>query len=248
MSQATAIAMLLTTQAVRCVASAPSLSVVNLPTNGSVMTADAQGNIFLTGVAVGLPVTSGAAHGQPGGGTCLLTVTTNLTAPVPCYDAFVAKVRADTGALIYATYLGGDMNDFGTGIAVDTAGNVYVTGTTGGDFPTTSHAFMPTPATGVFAAKLNPGGSQFLYSTYLPGTALQPWATLTPPAIAVDSNGNAYITGQTATSHAFVAKLSADGSALLYNKTLEGSGADVSTAIAVDAAGNAYVTGFTTSV
>ena len=247
MALATAVAVLLTTHAGRCAGAVPSLSVVNLPTSGTAMAADTQGNIFLTGIAVGLPVTSGAAQGQPGGGTCFLLVNNTIGVPVPCTDAFAAKVVAGTGALVYATYLGGDMEDAGTGIAVDTAGTVYVTGTTAGDFPTTPQAFMRNGVSGVFAAKLNPGGSQFLYSTYLPGTVFQPGTAQAPPAIAVDSSGNAYITGQTATGHAFVAKLSADGWALLYDKTLEGSGADAGAAIAVDADGNAYVTGMTTS-
>ena len=130
---------------------------------------------------------------------------------------------------------------------MDTAGNAYVTGTTQGNFPTTPKAFLPTAASGVFVAKLNPSGTQFLYSTYLPETVSQPGTASTSPAIAVDAQGNAYVTGQNAAGHAFVAKLSADGSALVYDKTLHSSGVDVGTSIAVDAGGNAYVTGMTSS-
>src|SRR5437870_2654506 len=69
----------------------------------------------------------------------------------------------------------------------------------------------------LFAAKLNPQGSQFLYVTYLPGSAA------VRPAIAADPRGNTYVAGQTQSGHAFVAKLSPDGSALLYNTVLAGS-------------------------
>jgi hypothetical protein len=61
----------------------------------------------------------------------------------PCHaNAFVAKVQAGTGKLIHATYPGGDTNASGSGIAVDTAGNAYITGTTGSAFPTTAKAFL----------------------------------------------------------------------------------------------------------
>jgi hypothetical protein len=121
---------------------------------GSVMTADTQGNIFLTGAVVQLPATPGAAQAQPGGGLCPFIPPNPLT--IPCTDAFVMKIQAATGAVVYATYLGGNTNDGGTGIAVDPSGNVYVTGYTNGDFPVTSNAFMPFSGAGIFAAKLSP--------------------------------------------------------------------------------------------
>src|SRR5712692_843646 len=99
---------------------------------------------------------------------------------------------------------------------------------------------MPSGSGGAFAAKLNPQGSQFLYATYLPGSAAA-------SSIAVDPLGNAYVTGGTTSGHAFVAKLSPDGSALLYNTVLAGSGGEAGTAVVVDPNGNAYITGTTTS-
>jgi hypothetical protein len=196
----------------------------------------------MTGDIAGLPLgdtlypTPGAA--QPKSGSACVW---------PCSSAFVAKVQAGTGNLVYATYLGGDTNAIGSGIAVDMAGNAYVTGTTGSGFPTTAKAFLTTAYTGVFVAKLNPAGTQFLYSTYLPEAVSNPGWVAGAPAIAIDAQGNAYVTGQNGAGHAFVAKLSADGSALLYNTPLAGSGVDAGTSIAVDAEGNAYVAGTTSS-
>lgn len=253
----------------RCDAAVPpSLSVVNLPVTGSVMASDAQGNILFTsgaqpayavanmfgsGVAGGLPpVTPGAAQVQPGGGTCGQTPGIPIY-PAPCRDAYIAKVQVSGSGskLVFGTLLGGDKDDVGTGIAVDSVGNVYVTGTTGGNFPTTPNAFlrsMPAGDSAVFVAKVNPQGSQFLYATYLPGgAAASGLQDHPPPAIAVDKQGNAYVTGRTGSQQAFVAKLSADGSALLYNTVLRGSSSAAGLAITVDGEGNAYVTGQTLS-
>jgi hypothetical protein len=157
--------------------------------------------------------------------------------------------------LIYSTYLGGSGEDYGQSIAVDSAGNAYVTGFTGStNFPTTPGAFETT-GPGGFVSKLNPMGSALLYSTYLDGGG--------PSGIAVDSAGNAYVTGGAGPSFpttedalqpvysgngdAFVAKLNPSGSALVYSTYLGGSGYDQGNAIAVDSAGNAYVTGGTRS-
>jgi hypothetical protein len=138
----------------------------------------------------------GAAQVQPGGICDYYTSPwpVEITQPQYCSDGYIAKLKAD-GTLIYATYLGGGTgNDTVTGLAVDSAGDVYVTGTTTGSLPTTPNALSSAPTT-AFAAKLNPDGSQFLYITYLP--------VAYPPfdgeglRIAVDTLGNAYITGQT---------------------------------------------------
>jgi hypothetical protein len=179
--------------------------------------------------------------------------------------AFVAKLIADGSALVYSTYLGGSYFDYGYGIAVDTAGNAYVTGNTGSpDFPTVN-ALQPTlggsGALNAFVAKLSADGSALVYSTYLGGSG-----TDSGNGIAVDAAGNAYVAGQTSSSDfptanplqptlrsvsgydAFLAELSADGSALIFSTYLGGSGNDYAQhGIAVDAAGNAYVTGATSS-
>ncbi len=108
-------------------------------------------------------------------------------------------------------------------------------------FPTPGAAIGSSTSATVFAAKVSADGGKFLYSTYLP----EPMAASS--AIAVDAAGNAYIAGKTSSGHAFVVKLSPNGSIIQYNVALAGSGADAATAITVDAAGNAFVVGQTTS-
>ena len=180
------------------------------------------------------------------------------------YDAFVAKLDPTGTALIYSTYLGGNDDDGGNSIAVDSSGNAYVTGFTwSSDFPTASplKAWVcgSEACKDAFIAKLNPAGSALLYSTYLGGSdEEEAWG------IAVDSAGNAYVTGYTYSIDfptvnalrpdsggyydAFVAKLNAAGSALLYSTYLGGSDDDEGWGIAVDSAGNAYVAGYTYSI
>ena len=120
------------------------------------------------------------------------------------FDAFIAKISS-AGTKIYATYLGGSGDDRATGIAVNSAGAVYVTGfTSSANFP----RVLPLQTSNgggydAFVAKLNPSGSVFLYSTYLGGSANEnntSTVTSTNP-IAVDTSGNAYITGYTLSSN-----------------------------------------------
>jgi hypothetical protein len=178
------------------------------------------------------------------------------------YDAFVAKLNAAGSALVYSTYLGGsDGGSAGNGIAVDPAGNAYVTGNVSSQyFPTASPLQAASGGTqDAFVAKLNTAGSALVYSTYLGGSEGD-----YGHGIAVDSAGNAYVTGETSSTNfptvsplqaafgggnpdAFVAKLNAAGSGLVYSTYLGGSGTDSGTGIAVDSAGNAYVTGRTDS-
>ena len=89
-----------------------------------------------------LQVTRGAAQTQPDGGTCMVSTGFIGRVPEPCPDAYVSKVRVsgNTSSTVFATYLGGDTADQATALAVDAAGNIYVTGTTGGDFPVTPKA------------------------------------------------------------------------------------------------------------
>jgi uncharacterized repeat protein (TIGR01451 family) len=120
------------------------------------------------------------------------------------FDAFIAKI-SNAGVKTYATYLGGSGDDRGTGIAVNSAGEVYVTGfTSSSNFPTVS-ALQSTRGGGndAFVTKLTSVGSSFLYSTYLGGSdneSSQATITATNP-IALDSSSNAYITGYTASSN-----------------------------------------------
>lgn len=171
-------------------------------------------------------------------------------------------------ALIYSTYLGGSNSDVAKGIAVDSSGNVYVTGETNSpDFPTVNPlqaSLVGTP--NAFVTKLSWNGTSLsmVYSTYLGGGYTGSGANASfGNGIAVDSSGNAYVTGLTTSpnfptanpiqaglagfENAFVAELNSTGSALVYCTYLGGSLLDSGQGIAVDHAGNAYVTGMTQS-
>ena len=212
-----------------------SISTIQQPFVGHAVF-DASGNTYyLSG-----PPTPGAAQTQSGGGVCIGEPGFH-GGPGVCPDASVTKVDP-SGNQIWGTLLGGPTADNATALAIDTDGNVAFTGSTGGQFPTTPGAAIgsSTSAT-AFAAKVSADGSKFLYSTYLPD-----WMA-SSSCIAVDAAGSAYIAGKTIEGHAFVLKLSADGSTIDYLFNLAGSGADAATAITVDPAGNAVVAGQTAS-
>ncbi|RKT44452.1 SBBP repeat-containing protein [Thiocapsa rosea] len=175
-------------------------------------------------------------------------------------DAFVTKLDAEGQGPVYSTYLGGSLFDWGTGIAVDGASNAYVTGTTyATDFPVVNARYPGLRGEGdAFVTKLDAGGQGPVYSTYLGGSRAD-----AGNGIAVDSVGNAYVTGWTGSadfptvnacySHlrgyadAFVTKLDAEGQGPVYSTYLGGSLMDLGGGIAVDGASNAYVTGQTYS-
>jgi Beta-propeller repeat len=180
-------------------------------------------------------------------------------------NAFITKLNPSGTAIEYSTLLGGDDYDFGFGIAVDKAGNAYVTGTTYGifadTFPTTSNAYQAAASGSgdAFVSKLSADGSTLVYSTFLGGAGYDGGR-----GIALDTSGNAYVTGYTqsntfpttagaaqttlnGTEDAFVTKLNSDGSALVYSTYLGGSDNDAGFGIAVGANGYAYVTGYTQS-
>jgi uncharacterized protein (TIGR03437 family) len=235
----------------------------------SAMAGDAAGNLYLTGQtsASVLPTTVGAVQPAYAGGTCVsLGIGPGGPSDFPCPDAFVIKLDS-MGQIAYATYLGGNGFDNSNAIAVDSAGNAYVGGITQASltpdtFPTTPNAAFPKPDGIGFVTKLNPAGSQLVFSTYIP---------VAVSGIAVDGQGSAYVVGTTdpqsfpfpvtpgalqgssanTVSTGVVAKLNAAGSALVYGTYLGGTGGgnigDIAVAIAVDAAGDAYVTGFTAS-
>lgn len=178
----------------------------------------------------------------------------------PCSDVFVAKFDPQGASLLYSTYLGGDGEERGARIAVDSSGAAYVTGfTSSTKFPTTPGVWQGFLAglTDVFVAKLSSSGS-LLYSTYLGGLDRDEGT-----GIAVDSAGNAYVTGFTTSTtfprsnavqsnlrgpfDVFITKLNATGSSLLYSTYLGGSAFELNPGVAVDIFGNAYVTGLTSS-
>jgi hypothetical protein len=214
---------------------------------------DGAGDAYVTGSAqsTNFPTTAGAFQTTLAGSE----------------DAFVTELNASGTGLVYSTDLGGSnpaagaTGSFatGAGIAVDGAGNAYLTGQTSPtNFPTTAGAFQTTSSGGGnFITTLNPAGSGLVYSTYLGGNL----AVGYPAGIAVDSSGDAYITGgdggtvpttadafQTTPAGAFVSELNPSGTALVYSTYLGGSnGRNAGHGIAVDSAGNFYVTGQTTA-
>jgi hypothetical protein len=217
---------------------------------GISLAVDNEGNAYVTGetASTNFP-TMNPLQRVYGGGT---------------YDAFVSKIDPSGSALVYSTYLGGAAEDLGQGIATDSAGNAYVTGQTNStNFPTINPLQANNAGGGdVFVAEINSAGSELVYSTYLGGSNLD-----YGDAIAVDSTGNAYVTGTTYSTNfptknplqpalaadwdAFVAKIGPSGSDLAYSTYLGGSGSDgvggSGYGIAVDDAGNAYVAGYSTS-
>jgi len=212
---------------------------------------DSTGNAYVTGMteSTDFPVTPGAFQ-----------TTCNGCTPGVNADAFVVKINPAGSGLVYSTYLGGSEGNVGYGIAVDSVGNAYVTGTTNStDFPVTPGAFQPT-CCGAFVAKLNPTGTALVYSTYLDNAY--------SAGIVVDGGGNAYVTGfaepgfpttpgafQTicigigGCVNIFVTKINPTGSALVYSTYLGGSGGNSwGSSIALDSSGAAYVTGYTYSL
>jgi len=192
------------------------------------------------------------------------TVNAVQTAFAGTTCAFVSQLNPTGSALIYSTYLGGNSENIGQGIAVDSTGSAYVTGyTSSTNFPTAS-PLQPGLAGNVnaFVSKLSWNGSavSLVYSTYLGGSE-DDWSQ----SIAVDSSGDAYLTGYTTSAdfpvanalqgnlaglqNAFVTELSWNGSALslVYSTYLGGKLRDYGEGIAVDSSGDAYVTGFTSS-
>jgi hypothetical protein len=175
-------------------------------------------------------------------------------------DCFITKLDATGANLVYSTYLGGTDYEYVFGLALDATGSVYVTGfTQSTDFPTTNPLQASrSGGSDAFVTKLNPSGNSKVYSTYLGGNSYEEG-----DAIAVDSAGNAYITGYTYSSDfpranasqpvfggsidAFVSKLSANGTALVYSTFLGGFSDDSGRGIAIDSSGNAYVCGNTQS-
>ena len=203
---------------------------------------DAQENVYVTGntyanntATANFPTTPGAYRTRHSAVSGAFTHA--------AWDAFVTKLNPTGSALVYSTLFGGaggsapgDEANFGTGIAVDAAGNAYVTGSTQTtNFPTTPGAYQTTSPGfyGKFVTKFNPSGSALIYSTYVGSSGVN--GNTSTPAIALDTSGQVYI------AHSeIVSKLNAAGSALLYSQTVSGAGIS---SLAIDSAGNAYVAG-----
>ncbi|MNO73316.1 Beta-propeller repeat protein [compost metagenome] len=215
---------------------------------GNDIAIDSSGNAYVTGVttSVDFPVTTGAFQTTAPGFT----------------NGFVTKLNADGSALIFSTYLGGTLLNFGTGIVITALGNPIVSGSTfSNDFPVTGTAAQPTfgGTEDAFITRFNTIGSALEYSTYLGGSDAE-----TGDAIAIDAQENVYVTGTTSSTDfpttsgafqtalagstdAFVTKLNATGTAFLYSSYLGGADFDEGIDIIVDTANNAYVVGSTES-
>jgi uncharacterized protein (TIGR03437 family) len=202
------------------------------------LASDAQGNVYVAGLTYSpdFRVTTGAVQTKFGG-TC---------------DAFVAKLGPD-GKVIWSTYLGGILDDWATGVALDSAGNVLVTGyTRSGNFPLVNAVKSTLNNVNLddydaFVAKLDPNGTKLLYSTFLGGVGDDGAA-----GIAADAAGNAYVAVTVQSAAGFPGTRNApDGGGIVVSK-LNPQGALIYSfyhpygtagGIAVDAAGGAYVTG-----
>ncbi|GAB1429388.1 hypothetical protein MASR2M18_02200 [Ignavibacteria bacterium] len=189
-------------------------------------------------------------------------------------DCFVVKYNSAGNGVVYATFLGGSTDETGNGITVDASGSAYITGiTSSNDFPATAGAFQTkrrdnpaSPNTDCFIAKLAPDGGSLVFATYLGGKQAD-----VANGIAIDFAGASYICGQTTSGafgpqdsfpttqkafsrthnggaeDGFVAKISPDGSNLVYCSYLGGDGGDYTNALALGSDGTLYVTGGTLS-
>jgi hypothetical protein len=208
---------------------------------------DGDGNATVTGFSYSadFPTTPGAVQPTFGG----------------AIDATVTKLPATGTGLVYSTYLGGSDGDYGLAIAGDSDGNAYVTGYTGGDFPTTPGAFQTSPnGLDAFVTKLGPTGA-VIYSTYLGAEDYDQGLS-----IKVDSARRAYVAGRTASTdfpttpdaydqtfnggfyNPFLSVLDAFGSTLIYSTYFGGGGSfsfSQAQDVAIDGSGGAYLAGFT---
>ncbi|MCU1300270.1 MAG: uncharacterized protein JWQ87_554 [Candidatus Sulfotelmatobacter sp.] len=215
---------------------------------------DSSGNVYTAGKtsSSGFPLSVGTLQATPAGG-------------------FLTKLKpAGLGLndLVFSTYIGGNVNDFATAVAVASGSspNIYLTGSAGSSFPIQGlgvrQPIYGGGSSDAFVMALSGAGSTYtyVYSTFLGGSNSD-----IGNGIAVDGSGNAYVTGQTASStdfplqsalqatfgggatDAFVTKVKADGTAFVYSTYLGGNGTDLGAGIAVDGSNNAYVTGQTAS-
>ena len=220
---------------------------------GTAIVVDSNGNVFVTGrtKSTGFPTTEGAYDTSYNGGD---------------YDAFISKLNNTLTSLLASTFLGGDEEEYSRSIALDTNGNVFVTGMTQSEnFPATEGAYDTSYNGGnydVFISKLNYTLTSLLASTYLGGSEEED-----SRSIALDTNGNVFITGRVysysldfpTTTGAydtsynggifdiFVSKLNSDLTQLFSSTFLGGSGEENSRSIVLDTNGNVFITGRTKS-
>jgi hypothetical protein len=199
------------------------------------------------------------------GTTSSSTFPTIAPAPAPpaapdSGNVFVARLGADGMSLVTSAVLGGAGSDSAYEVALDGAGNSYVTGTTSSpDFPVASaYQSVRRGEQSAFALKLSADGGTLVYSTYLGGSAYD-----SGNDICVDATGSAVVVGYAssydfpvaatpyttigASSDAFVTKLTPAGNGLVYSTYLGGRGSDTALGVAVTSSGEAYVTGTTSS-
>lgn len=212
-------------------------------TFGKAIAVDSSGSSYVTSYtsSSNFPITN-PIIGSPYNGTFAIYVTK--------FDS--------TGNLVYSTYINGDGDDQSYGIAVDLYNNVYITGyTTSFDFPTTfNQGLNPDGNKALFVTKLDSTGGNILYSVYIHGDG-NDWGY----AIALDSDDNAYITGNTTSSNypstytvltgnknaVFITKIDSTGTNLPYSVYIDGNGDDWGLGIDVNALSEAYITGYTYS-
>jgi len=210
---------------------------------------DSSGNAFVAGdsYSTDFPKTVGAYDTTLNGGR----------------DAIVLRLSPAGDALMYSTYVGGSLEDRAQHLFIDAAGNAYITGdTNSANYPTTAGAYDTSYNGGgndPFVTKLNPTGSSLIFSTFIGGSGEDEGHV-----IEADSSGNVYIVGHAGagnfpttagafdqifagTAEAFVAKLNAAGSALIYSTFLGGSNAEDAYGMDINSAGEAYITGKTRS-
>ncbi len=237
-----------------------------------VMKVNESGTLLYNTILAGNGNTSGQAIAVDQSGNAYVAGTTEAT-NFPVYQgrlakrfwrrsgcAFAFKLNA-SGQLVYASYMGGMGQESGTGIAIDLAGNAYISGYTSSNFPTTSGAAQTLYGGGfsdAFLVKLNPSGSAAVYSTLLGGTGND-----VAEAVVVDAAGHACMAGYTDSANlavhaavqpapggegdALIGCLSSDGTAWTMVSYLGGSNLDQAFALDIDRTGNLYVAGTTFS-
>lgn len=218
-------------------------------TSGDAIAIDPEGNAYITGMtsAANLPLKN-PYDARPSGSL---------------WDGYIAKLDPTGSSLRYGTYFGGGRETIVKGVAVDSRGNIYLTGSAREGFlPHNSPIQQAVRGDAdAFVAKLNADGQTLVYAALLGGADFD-----TGYRIAVDAQGNAFVTGETRSTDfttvaplqrfagpgrgggdAFVAKIAPDGSRIIYATYLGGGGPDAGYGITVDGAGAAYVTGYTAS-